>query len=122
MESLYYDALMACLMRYRAMIDQDPHREKYSGHNDLLDFISEFEVSIKSRYPLNKLNRWIGYIQGVLIERGVTTVNAEREWTRPLFRQLDFAPKPNPEEKDEFLHFVIFIASLMFVALVFSVT
>ena len=58
-----------------------------------------------------KLNRWVGYIQGLLIERGITTVEIERKiiawlpenpliaiyrsvlcnFTRPLFRPLDFS-------------------------------
>jgi hypothetical protein len=56
----------------------------------LVRFILEFEVGCRIGLPLMKLNRWLGYIQGVLIERGITTVQIERDWTRPLFRHLDF--------------------------------
>jgi hypothetical protein len=77
----YYQALEACVERYEAMSHQDP---------DLLEFLSEFRIGIQNKLPLMKLNRWLGYIQGVLIERKRTTVQAEREWTRPLFKPLDF--------------------------------
>lgn len=42
---------------------------------------------IKGEYPIDKLNRWLGYIQGNLISRGLTTVDKEREFTRPIFRE-----------------------------------
>lgn len=37
--------------------------------------------------PIDKLSRWLGYIQGVLIERGLTTVQEERDFSRPLFHR-----------------------------------
>jgi hypothetical protein len=77
----YRVALKICLERYEQMIGIE--------HGDILDFITEFKALIREN-PVNKLNRWLGYIQGVLIERGVTTVEAERDFTRLLFRPLDF--------------------------------
>lgn len=76
-EALYYSAIHKCVWRYQEMA---------KDHPDLLKFLNEFHGDV----PLNKLNRWLGYVQGVLIERGITTVQAERDWTRPLFRPLDF--------------------------------
>jgi len=35
--------------------------------------------------PLDKLARWTGYIQGSLIAEGVTTIDKERDRTRPIF-------------------------------------
>lgn len=34
----------------------------------------------------DKANRWVGFIQGVLIANGITTVENERDYTRPLFQ------------------------------------
>ena len=76
----YYDAVMKCVERYKEIANNS------EGCQDLLKFLSEFNTQI----PLNKLNRWLGYVQGVLIERGFTDVETERNWTRPLFRPLDF--------------------------------
>lgn len=80
----YYDAILTCVARYREMAE---------GMPDLLTFLDEFTRDV----PLMKLSRWLGYVQGVLITRGVTTVTIERDATRPLFRPLDFAPKPQNE-------------------------
>lgn len=33
---------------------------------------------------VDKANRWLGFIQGALIAKGVTTVSIEREVTRPI--------------------------------------
>lgn len=80
----YYDALLKCAARY------DDILRLYEPSSEVRDFIDEFIDGCINEMPLNKLNRWLGYIQGVLIERGYTTVQAERNWTRPLFRPLDF--------------------------------
>ena len=36
-------------------------------------------------FPIDKTSRWIGYIQRCLIEKDVTTVQIERDFSRPLF-------------------------------------
>jgi len=38
-----------------------------------------------NNHPIDKLNRWLGYVQGVLITCDVTTVMKERDYSRPLF-------------------------------------
>lgn len=37
--------------------------------------------------PIDKLSRWLGYVQGVAIERGLSTVKNERDFSRPLFHK-----------------------------------
>lgn len=78
-ETAYYDAIDKCIERYTEMADR-------YAHTDLLLFLKDFGRDV----PLYKLNRWLGYVQCALIERHVTTVRIERDWTRPLFRPLDF--------------------------------
>ena len=84
----YHDALHKCAERYRDM------QELAHAPDDepLWNFTMEFMFGCRDGMPVAKLCRWLGYIQGVLIERGITTVQAERDWTRPLFRPLDFPP------------------------------
>jgi hypothetical protein len=78
----YRFALHKCGERYRDM---------FNDINDPLNkFIHEFMWGCRDGLPVPKLCRWLGYIQGILIERGYTTVDTERDWTRPLFRPLDF--------------------------------
>jgi hypothetical protein len=95
-EAAYREALMECADRYIKMAEPG---------SKLFDFVCEFRHKIDGKpvagylvesdpFPLLKLNRWLGYIQGVLIEQGRTDVETERDWTRPLFRPLDFTEQP----------------------------
>lgn len=92
MSAAYYAAIMLCRARYLEMCalyeGLDLGRGPVSFH-DVTAFLAEFADSV----PLLKLSRWLGYVQGVLIERGATTVARERDWSRPLCRPLDFADK-----------------------------
>ncbi len=36
-------------------------------------------------WPDLKIGKWLGYIEGVLIEKGITTVNVERDFSRPIY-------------------------------------
>ena len=90
MDEAYYKALKTCGERYLEMIHEDIYWEGSPKTWKLCDFILEFIRGCDDKLPLMKLNRWLGYIQGCLIERGRTTVEVERDWTRPLFRGLDF--------------------------------
>lgn len=36
-------------------------------------------------WTIDKLSRWLGYIQYGVINNGLTTINKEREFSRPLF-------------------------------------
>jgi hypothetical protein len=37
--------------------------------------------------PLDKVSRWVGFIQGVLATKGLLSVSEERDRTRPLFHE-----------------------------------
>ncbi|QDZ10564.1 hypothetical protein [Devosia ginsengisoli] len=52
----------------------------------------------------SKAMRWLGFIQGILIERGYTTVTREREFTRPYFSA---SPSPYGVEARPTGHFCI---------------
>lgn len=87
MLSDYHRALYQCGIRYEVLAFE---KLGLFATDPLAEFINEFIHKCVEGYPIPKLCRWLGYIQGVLIERGATTVEAERDWTRPLFRPLDF--------------------------------
>lgn len=36
-------------------------------------------------WPIDKLSRWLGFVQGILIFHGVMRVDGERDFSRPLF-------------------------------------
>ncbi|TIX42750.1 MAG: hypothetical protein E5V40_05805 [Mesorhizobium sp.] len=87
--SEYHAAIHACAERYRDM----QLGNGASCDDPLWKFTHELMFGCRDGFPIMKLNRWLGYIQGVLIERGLTTVQAERDWSRPIFRPLDFPSK-----------------------------
>ena len=100
MKDEYYQALIKCGERYKGMLDTmiddnnywgwDKSYATYKTATALCLFVDEFINGCEKKLPLLKLNRWLGYIQGSLIQWEVTTVEDERNWTRPLFRPLDF--------------------------------
>lgn len=86
--SPYHAAIHTCCERYRDMLSEAAKTAPLEL--DLWKFIHETMFAARDGHPVPKLCRWLGYIQGCLIERRLTTVQAERDWTRPLFRPLDF--------------------------------
>lgn len=89
LQTEYHQALFKCGHRYKKM-------QASSDCGDLWFFTLEFIQACEEGRPIPKLCRWLGYIQGLLIERGFTTVNAERDWTRLLFTPLDKAEIHTP--------------------------
>lgn len=49
-----------------------------------LSKLAQEAIENGSLYPTDKLHRWLGFIQGVLVMRKIITVAEEREFTRPL--------------------------------------
>lgn len=49
-------------------------------------WMCEYMLSpLTKHYSIDKKSRWLGFIQGVLICNGMTTIDAERDITRPWF-------------------------------------
>lgn len=71
--------LLICGQRYNNMLHETKHG----------NFVDEFLRGV-SHLPITKLNRWLGYIQGMAVASGRTTVEKERNWTRPYLRPLEF--------------------------------
>lgn len=43
-------------------------------------------------YPFDKMNRWLGFVQGVLAAKGIIDVDTERSFTRPVLHMLHSHP------------------------------
>lgn len=84
----YRLAIHNCAERYRDILMEIGTT---STDDPLWLFTMDLMFGCRDGIPVPKLCRWLGYIQGVLVERGLTTVQVERDWTRPLFRPLDEA-------------------------------
>jgi len=46
-------------------------------------------------WPEDKLNRWLGFVQGVLYAEGLITIENERNFLRPLFHQYYKTKNPS---------------------------
>ena len=42
-------------------------------------------IDLGANWPIDKVARWIGFIQATIIASGLTSVDAERDFSRPLF-------------------------------------
>ena len=77
---------------YRPICDTNSHLAAFTqGHLPkelglkhagwMLDQVKENSTT----WPVDKLNRWIGFVQAILVLHEKVTVDQERERTRPLF-------------------------------------
>lgn len=84
--------------RYRELISQSVSINHlcpaYCTKDSLMRLATE-AIENTSRYPYDKLNRWLGFIQGILAVKCVIDVDAERDYTRPLFHSLNSQPIPS---------------------------
>lgn len=51
-----------------------------------LRWLCDTAIENSPRWPLDKVARWLGFVQGVMSVRGLLDVNEERDYSRPLFR------------------------------------
>jgi hypothetical protein len=54
---------------------------------DNLKLLAEEGIKNIMKYPLDKLSRWLGFIQGYIIFSGQSTVEIERDFSRPIFHK-----------------------------------
>lgn len=74
------------LKRYRALIKEKGGAlpaTPYLNAEHLLGMLETLENDLLQRQ--SKKHRWLGYIQGILCAYGLTTVDAERDFTRKIF-------------------------------------
>lgn len=74
-----------------------PDNPKVSADNVLT--LCEEVIKNAKNYPYDKLNRWLGFVQGVLACNDIIYVDRERDYTRPLFHKLHPAPSFDSEAK-----------------------
>ncbi|WP_163020478.1 hypothetical protein [Pseudomonas viridiflava] len=89
-------ALRTLFSRYKELVQSHapvlanlPLRCRAEG---LLGLCSEV-IEHHDRYPFDKLNRWLGFLQGVLAAVGIIDVDEERDFSRPFLHAFhDQAP------------------------------
>lgn len=50
-----------------------------------LDELCSYAISNIDTLPIDKLNRWLGYVQYHVISTGQTSIDKERDYSRPIF-------------------------------------
>lgn len=73
----YHDMLTGCENKGR--FPESP----YLSHGHLLKMLDE--IKNNSTQSPTKKHRWLGYVQHALIVAGITSVDAERDFTRDIF-------------------------------------
>ncbi len=55
--------------------------------NEDLNILSKKAIEEIENYPTDKLSRWLGFIQAYVIFTNQTTIDVERDFSRPLFHK-----------------------------------
>lgn len=77
--------LMDLFWRYTGMAEDANIPDLEERFNIISLCTAGRNLSAEKKLPIDKGNRWIGYIQGILIAKGITTIQAERDYTRSMF-------------------------------------
>jgi len=73
--------------RYIQKINNYKHDDVLTDHSrlSLINLIWLCEKAIEEDLPVDKMNRWLGFVQGCLAMRGIIDVDEERDYSRQLF-------------------------------------
>jgi hypothetical protein len=74
-------------VQYSVCVRDDQFPEN-TGPAHMANLLGELEARV-DELPLGKLNRWLGFVQGVMCARGWLSVTRERERTRPIFAAVE---------------------------------
>ena len=56
-------------------------------NRDHLVWMCNEAINNINEWPIDKLNRWLGFVQGVMTMQELVSVGVERDFSRPLFHQ-----------------------------------
>lgn len=72
-----------------ALVGSDPDRLGEPGTDRTspyhLRWMAATVAERAHEWPLDKLSRWLGFVQGIMAARGLLDVDEERDRTRPIF-------------------------------------
>lgn len=74
--------------RYLKMLEDSPGfglSRHPSMSRDHLIWMCETAIDKIDTWPVDKLNRWLGFVQGIMCVQHIITVEEEREVSRPVF-------------------------------------
>lgn len=72
--------------RYIALLDAQPKEDSDNPmeNSHLVWMLNQLQMV---NYEHTKKHRWLGYVQGIMVAKGLINVNEERELTRPIFKE-----------------------------------
>lgn len=70
---------------YKLLIDLSFESNIDKCNSSSLLRLTKVAIDKIDELPIDKLNRWLGFVQGVLVMNGIITVDGERDYSRPLF-------------------------------------
>jgi hypothetical protein len=83
------DATRQLFLRYRDICSQahgpDPFMDDRYLSMENIAWMCREGADSADILPIDKLSRWLGFVQGCLAMRGHLSVEREREYSRPLF-------------------------------------
>jgi len=85
------EVLVILFKRYKAIVEANP--DAFNGlqekcqYNNLIGLCNE-AIERGYNYPSDKMNRWLGFTQGVLATLNLIDVDEERNFTRPLLHSI----------------------------------
>ncbi|MCE6958083.1 hypothetical protein LAZ40_03305 [Cereibacter sphaeroides] len=100
--------------RYLVLIDgqDDPLADDPRLSLANLAWMCRIAIEGAASLPVDKISRWLGFVQGCLAMRGLIDVDVERDFSRPLFHgayaalgiglppTMEAEPRENPDERD----------------------
>lgn len=99
------DAMETLFERYLDIISENAHTLEalpIKCRSGNLKALCKEATENSGKYPFDKLNRWMGFIQGVLATTGSIDMNDEREITRPILHSFhDHRPESFSGSEDQ---------------------
>lgn len=91
------EVLSVLFIRYKNIISTNPDsfndQQEKCKYEHLIKLCDEAIIN-GHKYPTDKLNRWLGFIQGVLAHANLINVDIERDYTRPLLHSYQNQKPP----------------------------
>jgi hypothetical protein len=78
------EVTMLLFKRYLKILEDIDIQEGCETSKDHLEWMCRTALQHQD-YPIDKLSRWLGFVQGVLTARGKLSVDDERDYSKPLF-------------------------------------
>lgn len=104
-----FEHYLAVVTSAEETITNEGHRQVSKGTDAgtsyaNLKWLCETAITEADNYPIDKLSRWLGFVQGVLIGNGVLDTRVERDRSRPLFHaayEAEGIQVPPTREREE---------------------